>query len=317
MSSVQDVDTNSINSSPPVETNEAAENSANVAETATATIAEATTTANSNECSTNSNNKRPLEETLPNEEHSSEVPQQVQLPEQQQQLLEQQESQQQQPEQQPSEREQNGATATSTQPLDQQIVFNAQDANNGNGDKPTTPKKPKQKAQRTNIDISAKGAIVALKGFMDLSASDVAKIMRVSQYAVENIYANAIKKGFNPFKDPPITDELFESAPSTKPKKQASAPLQPVPEVVKDAIMELTLSTPEGIERGCDYIVKELRGRGLKIGRDRVTRIMNQAGYYWVKSPVQIGTIFKYTNHWSKQNPNPNNQVDVSQPLRH
>ncbi|KXN68094.1 hypothetical protein CONCODRAFT_79918 [Conidiobolus coronatus NRRL 28638] len=272
MSSVQDVDTNSINSSPPVETSEITENNNNVVDTTTTT--EAVTTANNEGSTINNNNKRPLEESLANEEHSTEAPQ-------------------------------------------QQIVFNAQDTNNGNGDKPTTPKKPKQKAQRTNIDISAKGAIVALKGFMDLSASDVAKIMRVSQYAVENIYANAIKKGFNPFKDPPITDELFESTPSTKPKKQTSAPLQPVPEVVKDAIMELTLSTPEGIERGCDYIVKELRGRGLKIGRDRVTRIMNQAGYYWVKSPVQIGTIFKYTNHWSKQNPNPNSQVDVSQPLRH
>lgn len=137
-----------------------------------------------------------------------------------------------------------------------------------------------------NTDISTRVLIVALKSpFGGKSTAQIAEETGLSIRTINDIYARAIKRGFEPNRPLKILPEYVEDATrSGRPRKQ---------EVVKEEIINKVRLDRYGREKSCTDLTGELSHAGFIISSITVWRVLKGAGFKKTKPTRKPGLTQK------------------------
>jgi len=130
-------------------------------------------------------------------------------------------------------------------------------------------------------DIATRAMIVSLKASQKTTAEVVA-LTGVPKNTINDVFARAIAKGFDPAVRPIVlTDSLLSDAPrSGRPSKQALA---------REEVINLVRRDRYGREKTCADIAGDLSHFGINISERTVLRILRQAGFQKTKPTRKPG----------------------------
>lgn len=120
-------------------------------------------------------------------------------------------------------------------------------------------------------DIATRALIIGLKS-SGKTSTEVSELTRISVRTINDIYARAIKRGFDPNLRPlEICDAYLADAPrSGRPKKQTTE--------ARDKILSKVRFDRYGREKTCADIAGELSSEGIDMSASTVWRILRKAG---------------------------------------
>lgn len=133
-------------------------------------------------------------------------------------------------------------------------------------------------------DIATRALVVTLMSpAVGLRSVEVAAKTGLSKRLVNNIYAKAVKQGFDPNRNPiSLHDEMLQNKPrSGRPSKQT-------PEA-QEALISFVRRDRYGREKTCSDLAGALNDRGIDISASTVHRILRKAGFRKTKPTRKPG----------------------------
>jgi transposase len=132
-------------------------------------------------------------------------------------------------------------------------------------------------------DIATRALVVTLKASAGKTTNEIIEITGLPKATINNIYARAIKRGFDPNERPIRLRDAFlaDSPRSGRPTKQI--------EVSNEKIISKVRVDRYGRERSCADLAGALSKEGINIPSTTVWRILRQSGFRKTKPTRKPG----------------------------
>jgi transposase len=119
--------------------------------------------------------------------------------------------------------------------------------------------------------IARRATVVALKAYTPKSSAEIATLTDLSVPSVNRIYAEAIKRGFDPYRTM-VNNQYVEDKPrSGRPTKQD-------PSLVDIILLKVRLDR-YGREKTCANIASDLSKLGINISATTIYRVLKNASF--------------------------------------